>query len=131
MPRSAFGSASFAAGVLPAVAFIVCFPAAASVAATASLSEGRDMAMGACSACHQVTPDQKPPSPPFDPVEAVNVAAPDFGAIAWKYANRPVALRRRILEPRHPMPEMDWDAQGLNNVIAYIRSARNIWRKPR
>jgi hypothetical protein len=42
--------------------------------------------------------------------------------IARKYARRPAALRRFILNPVHPMPEQNWDPADLTAVVAFILS---------
>jgi mono/diheme cytochrome c family protein len=93
--------------------------------ATPNFQAGRDLAIDACSACHQVRADQSPRSPVFNPDEYVSVAAPTFQAIAAKYARRPSALRLFILNPIHPMPEQNWDPDDLTAVIAFIRSLRD------
>ena len=90
--------------------------------AAPSIQAGRELAIDACSACHQVTPDQKPRPPVFNPDEYAAVAAPTFGSIAAKYARRPSALRRFILNPVHPMPEQNWDPDDLTAVVAFIES---------
>lgn len=90
--------------------------------AAQNVRAGRELAIDACSACHQVTPDQKPRPPVFNPEEYANVSAPAFSAIAVKYAGRPWALRHIILNPSHPMPEQNWDPADLTAVVAFIRS---------
>ena len=93
--------------------------------AAPTLRAGRELAVDACSACHQVTPDQKPRPPVFNADEYINVTAPTFQAIARKYARRPSALRRFILNPVHPMPEQNWDTDDLTAVVMFIRSLRH------
>lgn len=90
--------------------------------AAPNLVAGRALAIDACSACHQVTTAQKPVSPVYNPDEHVSIAAPTFQAIAAKYARRPSALRRFILDPVHPMPEQRWNPADLNAVVAFIQS---------
>jgi mono/diheme cytochrome c family protein len=90
--------------------------------AAPNLQAGRELAIEACSACHQVTADQKPRPPVFNPDEYANVSAPPFKAIAAKYARRPSALRYFILNPVHPMPEQQWDSADLTAVVAFIQS---------
>ena len=92
--------------------------------AAQNVRAGRDLAIEACSACHQVTPDQKPRPAVFNPDEYASVAAPSFGAVAAKYAHRPWALRRVILNPVHPMPEQNWDPADLTAVVAFIQSLK-------
>ena len=90
--------------------------------ASPNLRAGRELAIDACSACHQVTTDQKPRPPVFNSDEQADIAAPPFGAIAAKYARRPSALRHFILNPVHPMPEQQWDPADLTAVVAFIQS---------
>jgi mono/diheme cytochrome c family protein len=90
-----------------------------------SVRAGRALAIDARSACHQVTADQKPRPPVFNPKEYANVAAPAFSAISLKYAERPWALRRFILNPVHPMPEQNWDPADLTAVVVFIQSLRH------
>ena len=90
--------------------------------AAQNIRAGRALAIDACSACHQVTPDQKPRPPVFNPEEYANVSAPAFDRIAAKYSGRPWALRRFILNPVHPMPEQNWDPTDLTAVVAFIQS---------
>lgn len=92
---------------------------------------GRTLAIDACSACHQVTADQKPRPPVFDPDEYRNVVPPSFAAIAAKYSRRPWALRRFILLPRHPMPEQNWDPADLTAVVAFILAKKMVAPTPR
>jgi mono/diheme cytochrome c family protein len=99
--------------------------------AAQNIRAGRELAIDACSACHRVTPDQKPRPPVFNPEEYANVAAPAFSAIAEKYARRPLALRRFILNPVHPMPEQNWDPADLTAVVAFIQSLRHAAPAPR
>lgn len=89
-----------------------------------SVPVARQLAIDACSACHQVTPEQRPPPLVFDPDEQVNVAAPAFDAIAAKFRHRPAALRQLILAPRHPMREQNWDPADLTAVITFVRSIK-------
>jgi cytochrome c551/c552 len=90
--------------------------------AAQNVRAGRKLAIEACSACHQVTPDQKPRMAVFNPDEYANVVAPPFRKIAAKYAHRPLALRNFILNPTHPMPEQNWDPADLTMVVAFIQS---------
>jgi len=90
--------------------------------AARNVRAGRALAIEACAACHQVTPNQKPRLPVFNPEEYANVVAPPFNAIAKKYARRSLALRRFILAPVHPMPEQNWDPTDLTAVVAFIQS---------
>ena len=101
------------------------------VQAAQNFRAGRELAIQACSACHQVTSDQKPRMPVFNPEEYANVAAPPFRRIATKYARRSLALRNFILNPIHPMPEQNWDPADLTAVVAFIQSLGKPVPKPR
>ena len=90
--------------------------------AATGVPEGRVIAVEACSACHQVLPDQKPPPPVFDRDEDRNVPAPSFADIARKYRGKPRQLRAFITAPLHPMREQDWDRVDLDAVADYIGS---------
>jgi mono/diheme cytochrome c family protein len=101
---------------------------AAAVAGTQAAPDvraGRDLAIDACSACHQVTQEQKSRPPVFDRDEQTYVPAPSFNAIAIKYFDRPSALRAFILAPAHPMREQNWDPADLAAVVAFIRSLKH------
>jgi hypothetical protein len=99
--------------------------------AAQNVRAGRELAVAACSACHQVTSDQKPRMAVFNPDEYANVVAPPFSKIAAKYARRPLALRRFILNPVHPMPEQNWDPTDLTAVVAFIQSLDRAVPAPR
>ena len=101
------------------------------VQAAQNVRAGRELAIQACSACHQVTSDQKPRMPVFNPEEYANVAAPPFRSVATKYSHRSLALRNFILNPVHPMPEQNWDPADLTAVVAFIQSLGKPVPKPR
>jgi mono/diheme cytochrome c family protein len=105
--------------------------AAVGAQAAQNVRAGRELAVQACSACHQVTSDQKPRMAVFNPDEYANVAAPPFRKIAAKYARRPLALRQFILNPVHPMPEQNWDPADLTAVVTFIQSLRHTAPTPR
>jgi mono/diheme cytochrome c family protein len=90
------------------------------------ISEGASMARDACSACHQVSPDQKPPPPVFDQDQEVGIIAPSFMKIASNPRNNAARLRKVIAEPHYPMREQMLDPEDRNALIAYIISLRPI-----
>jgi hypothetical protein len=105
--------------------------AVAEVHAAQNVQAGQALAIDACSACHQVIPDQEPPASVFNPDENLNVLAPSFLVIADKYAHRPSALRRIITSPVHPMREQNWDPTDLATVIDFIQSLQPPMPTPR
>jgi mono/diheme cytochrome c family protein len=88
------------------------------------ISEGASMARDACSACHQVSPQQKPPPPVFDRDQEVGIAAPSFMKIARNPRMSAARLRKVIAEPHYPMREQMLDPEDRNALIAYILSLR-------
>ncbi|MEO8302209.1 MAG: cytochrome c [Rhizomicrobium sp.] len=105
--------------------------AVADAQAAQNVQAGRELAIDACSACHQVTPDQKPRPPVFNTDEQTNVTAPAFSVVAKKYAGRPSALRKFILAPTHPMREQIWAPVDLTAVVAFIQSLNQPASAPR
>ena len=85
---------------------------------------GEQIAVEACSACHQVTARQVLPPPVMDPDERAQIPAPSFFEIAHTHGDDPGYLRNAILLPAHPMREQDWNDDDLKAVIAYIQSLR-------
>ena len=90
--------------------------------AATDIQEGQVIAVEACSACHQVLPDQKLPPAVFDLDEDVDVPAPNFAALARKYRGKPDQLRAFITAPLHPMREQVWDRVDLDAVTDFIGS---------
>ncbi len=107
---------------LPSLVVFVCLTASNSLAASPIVNLGRDRAIEDCSACHQVTSNQKPPAPVADPDNAEWVSAPSFAEIAAKYIGRDRELRACIVTPDHPMKEQEFLASDLNAITAYIHS---------
>jgi len=85
---------------------------------------GGSLARDACSACHQVSPRQKPPPPVFDPDQQTNVRAPTFMSIARDPRKNAAYLRKVITRPHYPMREQSYDKDDLEAIIAYIQSLR-------
>ena len=96
--------------------------ALAAPSAPRQVAEGRSIAIDGCSACRQVTPDQKPSAPVSNPDELTLVFAPTFAEIAKNHGTDEVYLRAAITTPQHPMREQRFLESDLNAIIAYIRS---------
>lgn len=95
--------------------------AIASGASAASIDDGRNLAVEACSACHKVAPLQKTPAPVAEGTEGAHVQAPTFVQIA----NRCLTaddLRAKIANPHYPMREQELLVPDLDNLAAYIQS---------
>jgi mono/diheme cytochrome c family protein len=86
---------------------------------------GKDRAIESCSACHQVTADQKLPAPVPNPDQLEMVAAPSFASIAAAYEGKDRELRAFIKTPQHPMKEQQFLDSDLDAIIAYIHSVDN------
>ncbi|HSM96892.1 MAG TPA: c-type cytochrome [Rhizomicrobium sp.] len=83
---------------------------------------GRDRAIESCSACHQVTKDQKSPAPVPNPDQLEMVVAPSFAAMAAAYEGKDRQLRAFIRKPQHPMKEQQFLDADLDAIVAYIHS---------
>ena len=86
------------------------------------VTQGRTFAIEACSACHQVRPEQKPPLPVHDANFDEDVLAPSFMQIARTHGTNIEYLRKHITEPEWPMREQMMDDYYLYDIIAYIQS---------
>jgi mono/diheme cytochrome c family protein len=76
-------------------------------------SDGRDIAEAQCAACHSVGTYGESP----------NVSAPPFRTILTRY--RAVVLEEELIagiQVAHPMPEFQFNPQGADALIAYLRS---------
>lgn len=85
-------------------------------------AQGNIFAKEACSACHQVEPDQKDPPPVHDSNFGEDVAAPSFMEIARNHGTDKAYLRRHITDPALPMRQQLLDQYYLDDIIAYIRT---------
>jgi mono/diheme cytochrome c family protein len=85
---------------------------------------GRNFALEACSACHQVGPGDPMPPPVRDPDERRGVRAPPFVDIARDPRKDAVYLRAVIRSPHYPMKEQAVEESDLEAVISYIDSLR-------
>lgn len=105
------------------VTFAIAIAIASSACArTDSVKQGRLNAIDACSACHQVRPEQAPRPPVHDGNYDMDVPAPSFMEIARNHGTDIVYLRKHITEPEWPMREQMFEEQYLRDIIAYIRS---------
>ena len=83
---------------------------------------GKDRAVESCSACHQVTADQKLPALVPNPDQLEMVAAPSFASIAAAYEGKDRELCAFIRAPQHPMKEQQFLDYDLDAIVAYIHS---------
>ena len=88
------------------------------------VEQGRLNAMEACSACHQVRPEQLPRPPVHDDNEDMDVQPPSFMDIANAHGTDIEYLRKHISEPDWPMRGQMMDDEYLNDIILYIGSLR-------
>src|SRR3954464_14869049 len=70
-----------------------------------TVAAGREVALQACSACHQVGPGDPAPPPVRDADERRGVRAPPFAEIARDRRKDAVYLRAIIRSPHSPMKE--------------------------
>jgi mono/diheme cytochrome c family protein len=82
---------------------------------------GRDIAIGACGGCHQVTSGQKRPAPVHEGEEGAWTEAPTFMEIANRCLSAD-ELRNRITNPHYPMREQLLTPVDVDELAAYIRS---------
>jgi cytochrome c len=79
------------------------------------ISDGRDIAEAQCAACHAVGPYGDSPNP----------AAPALRRVLSRY-NADVLEEELIqgIQVAHPMPEFQFNPQGVDALIAYLRAIR-------
>lgn len=79
------------------------------------ISDGRDIAEAQCAACHAVGPYGDSP----------NAAAPPLRRVLSRY-NADVLEQELIegIQVAHPMPEFQFNPQGVDALIAYLRAIR-------
>lgn len=88
-------------------------PPTESLVAEGLANDGRDIAVGQCAACHAVGANGESPNP----------AAPHFRTILQRY--RADVLEEELIagiQVAHPMPEFQFNPQGVDALIAYIHS---------
>jgi mono/diheme cytochrome c family protein len=111
----------------PAALLASALALAAGSAAAASadkVAAGKELAMEACSACHQVAPEQTPPKLVYDPDAKNRVAAPPFAQIARDPRKDGIYIRAILRQPHAPMREQRIDAADADAIVAYILSLR-------
>jgi len=104
--------------------FAALLPLVVAHAAPGRVEDGKALAREACAACHQVTPEQQPPRPVYNPDEGNAVRAPSFVAIARDPTRTDDYLRAIITRPHYPMREQMIDNEDLEALVAYIGSLR-------
>jgi mono/diheme cytochrome c family protein len=79
------------------------------------IADGRDIAEAQCAACHSVGPYGDSP----------NAAAPPLRRVLSRY-NADVLEEELIagIQVAHPMPEFQFNPQGVDALIAYLRAIR-------
>ena len=86
-----------------------------------SATDGKALAMEACSACHQVGPGQAKPPPTANPDEGSKVQAPSFVEIAGR-CEAAGDLQAKIANPHYPMRTQVLTAIDAQAIARYIRS---------
>jgi hypothetical protein len=97
---------------------------AADARAITRVEQGRLNAIEACSACHQVRPEQPPRPPVHDDNFDEDVPAPSFMDIANAHGTDIAYLRKHITEPEWPMREQMFEEEYLRDIILYIESLK-------
>jgi len=88
------------------------------------VEQGRLNSIEACSACHQVRPEQLPKPPVHDDNFDMDVQPPSFMEIAQGHGTDIEYLRKHITEPEWPMREQWLDEEYLRDIILYIGSLK-------
>jgi len=109
-------------GILAAVFAIITTGACARV--ITQVEQGRLNAIEACSACHQIRPEQPPKPPVHDDNYDMDVQPPSFMEIAKTHGTDVAYLRKHITEPEWPMREQWLDEEYLRDIILYIQSLK-------
>jgi mono/diheme cytochrome c family protein len=105
---------------------LLAWPSAQGRAATPRgqlVQQGRDFALEACGACHQVAPHDPMPAA-VDTGQGTKVKAPSFTAIMRDPRKDAIYLRSVIRLPHYPMKEQDIAPGDLDAVVAYLQSLR-------
>ena len=82
---------------------------------------GRAIAQKFCSSCH-LTPDM--------PERSVTVGIPSLSTLANKPEQTSEAIALRLINPPHPMPDMQLTRDEIADVIAYLAKLRTSPRAP-
>ncbi|MBI1250667.1 MAG: c-type cytochrome [Alphaproteobacteria bacterium] len=76
-------------------------------------ADGRDLAENQCATCHAVYPNAQSPAP----------EAPPFNTILSRYRDDVLAEELiNGIQVAHPMPDFQFNPQGVDALIAYLRS---------
>jgi mono/diheme cytochrome c family protein len=118
-------SSTVRAMALVIAAGLAVAPAVACSASTAA-ELGRQVALDACSACHQIGPGDPAPGPVYDPDQRAVIRAPAFPSIARDWRKDDIYLRAVIRLPHPPMKEQAIGEEDLAAIIAYIDSLRPV-----
>lgn len=105
----------FAGLALAALADCAAPAPSEAVAPEALARDGRDIAEAQCSRCHAVGEDGESP----------NAAAPTFPTLLSRY--RAEVLEEELIEGirvNHQMPDFQFNPQGADALIAYLRSVQ-------
>mgnify|MGYP001551203750 FL=1 len=105
------------------VAFVLAVTGAEARVIT-QVEQGRLNSIEACSACHQVRPEQPPKPPVHDDNYDMYVQPPSFMEIANTHGTDIEYLRKHIKEPEWPMREQWLDEEYLRDIILYIQSLK-------
>lgn len=105
----------FQALALPAMAVLLsaCAQSTPKAEEAALISDGRDIAEAHCAACHAVGTYGESPNPAAPPLRTV------FGRL------NPAALEDDLIngiKVAHPMPDFQFNPQGVDVLLAYLRS---------
>jgi cytochrome c553 len=94
--------------VAAAAGGLLAWPAAGRAATPQAqlVQQGRDFALEACGACHQVGPRDPVPAP-VDAGQGTKVRAPSFAAIASDKRKDATYLRSIIRQPHYPIKEQE------------------------
>ena len=88
------------------------------------VEQGRLNAVEACSACHQVRPEQPPRPLVHDDNFDMDVQPPSFMEIAKGHGTDVEYLRKHITEPEWPMREQMLNDEYLRDIILYIQTLK-------
>jgi mono/diheme cytochrome c family protein len=111
---------AMAACVAPSAPAPQSAPAAANGSQDTLISDGRDIAEAQCARCHAVGTYGESPNP----------AAPTFRTVLSRY--RADVLEEELREGirvAHPMPDFQFEPQGVHALVAYLRSIQEPVRR--
>ncbi|MEI9931372.1 MAG: c-type cytochrome [Rhizomicrobium sp.] len=106
------------------IATMLVAASAANAKVITRVEQGRLNAIEACSACHQIRPEQPPRPPVHDDNFDMDVQPPSFMEIANMHGTNVEYLRKHITKPEWPMREQWLDEDYLRDIILYIQSLK-------